>query len=270
MKPKPIVSVVMPVLNPHPVYFRQAVESILNQTFEDWELVIVEDPSPHPANDILKDYKDKRIRHILNSQRTSSVQQRNRGLQEAIGDLIACHDHDDFSEPERLEEQVEFMTKNPQIAVVGTWLQFIDEEGRTIGFRCYPCEHADIVRSMRRFNPIGHSSAMFLRQVVLKCGGYQNRGFVNDYDLWCRIAKGGYRFANLPKPLVHRRIHRQMLTMSKLKAIIRDTIETKRRYWRDEMDYGDNLRLIIERILMLFPITFVNWLFLKTQLKRRL
>jgi len=101
MKPKPIVSVVMPVLNPHPVYFRQAVESILNQTLQDWELVIVEDPSPRSAAEILKDYPDPRIRHFVNPQRTSLVQQLNRGLQETQAELVARHDHDDISEPER-------------------------------------------------------------------------------------------------------------------------------------------------------------------------
>ncbi|MDW8030145.1 MAG: glycosyltransferase family 2 protein, partial [Armatimonadota bacterium] len=141
MAKKPIVSVVMPAFNPHPVYFRQAVESILNQTFEDWEFVIVEDPSPRQAAEILKDYPDPRIRHFVNPKRTSLVQQRNRALEEACGKLIACQDADDISEPERLAKQVAFMESNPDVAVLGTPLTVIDGDGKVLGYRFYPCEH---------------------------------------------------------------------------------------------------------------------------------
>ncbi len=87
MPSTPSVSVLMPVWNPHPDYFRQAVQSILNQTFSDWELVIVEDPSPRPAADILRSFDDPRIRHFVNPQRTSFVEQLNQGLQEARAEL---------------------------------------------------------------------------------------------------------------------------------------------------------------------------------------
>ena len=119
MRSKPIVSVVMPVLNPHPVYFRQAIESVLNQTFEDWELVIVEDQSPRPAAEILKDYPDPRIRHFVRSQRTSLGDAMNLGLHEARAELVAILHADDISEPERLEKQVKFMENHPEVAVLG-------------------------------------------------------------------------------------------------------------------------------------------------------
>ena len=244
MKPKPIVSVVMPVLNPHPVYFRQAVESILNQTLQDWELVIVEDPSPHPAAEILKDYPDPRIRHFVNPQRTSLVQQRNRALHEAKADLIACQDADDISEPERLEKQVKFMKSHPEVAVLGTWLRVIDEEGRTLGFRHYPCDHDDIIRAMPLYNPIGQPSVMFRREVALRHGGYQyDRVLVaSDYDLWCRLAKGGVRFANLPEHLVRYRIHSSAVKSVKLRETLRGTIEIKQLYFGAEMGFRAKLR----------------------------
>jgi len=269
MKPKPIVSVVMPVLNPHPVYFRQAVESILNQTFEDWELVIVEDPSPRPAAEILKDYPDPRIRHFVNPQRTSLVQQLNRGLQETQAELVARHDHDDISEPERLEKQVKFMESHPEVAVLGTWLRVIDEEGRTLGFRRYPCDHDDIVRAMKVYNPIANPSVMFRRKVVISVGGYQydKHVGVDDYDLWCRLVKRGKIFANLAEALVAHRIHFEATTVRKVKELVKGTIEIKQIHFGDELDIRAKLRLMGERILLLLPPKFVLWLFLKTSVK---
>ncbi len=267
---KPVVSVVMPVLNPHPVYFRQAIESILNQTLQDWELVIVEDPSPRSAAEILKDYPDPRIRHFVNPQRTSLVQQLNRALREARAEKVARHDHDDISEPERLEKQVKFMESHPEIAVVGTWLQLINEEGQPLGIRRYPCDHDDIVRTMPIYNPIGQPSVMFRKEVALRHGGYQYDKFpaVEDYDLWCRMAKNGVKFANLPEPLVRYRIHRSGMKSAKLKGVLRGTIDLKRIHFGAEMDLRAKVRLLGERILLLLPPKFVLWLFLKTSVKR--
>jgi glycosyltransferase involved in cell wall biosynthesis len=270
MRSKPIVSVVMPVLNPHPVYFRQAIESVLNQTFEDWELVIVEDPSPRPAVEILKDYPDPRIRHFVNPQRTSLVKQRNRALHEAKAELIACQDADDISEPERLEKQVKFMENYPEVAVLGTWLRVIDEDGQTLGFRRYPCDHDDIVRAMRIYNPIGQPSVMFRREVALKHGGYRYEkfsGIGEDYDLWCRLAKKGERFANLPEPLVRYRVHLAGIKTSKLRDALRGTIEIKQLHFGADMDFRARLRLVGERLLLFLPPKFVLWLFLKTSIK---
>ena len=269
MKPKPIVSVVMPVLNPHPVYFRQAVESILNQTLQDWELVIVEDPSPHPAAEILKDYPDPRIRHFVKPQRTSLGDAMNLGLRESEAEMVAILHADDISEPERLEKQVKFMESHPEVAVLGTWLRVIDEEGRTLGFRRYPCDHDDIVRAMLLYNPIGQPSVMFRREVALRHGGYQyDRVLVaSDYDLWCRLAKGGVRFANLPEHLVRYRIHKGAVKSTKLRETLRGTIEIKRLHFSAEMDIRAKLRLMGERLLLLLPPKFVLWLFLKMSVK---
>jgi glycosyltransferase involved in cell wall biosynthesis len=269
MRSKPIVSVVMPVLNPHPVYFRQAIESVLNQTFEDWELVIVEDPSPRQAAEILKDYPDPRIRHFVNPQRTSLVKQLNRALHEARAELVARHDHDDISEPERLEKQVKFMENHPEVAVLGTWLRVIDEDGRTLGFRRYPCDHDDIVRAMRIYNPIGNPSVMFRRQDVISAGGYQYDRYVgvDDYDLWCRLLKKDTVFANLPEALVAHRIHFEATTVRRIKDLLKGTMEIKRIHFGDELDIRAKLRLMGERLLLFLPPKFVLWLFLKTSVK---
>lgn len=269
MAHKPVVSVVMPVLNPHPVYFRQAVESILNQTMEDWELVIVEDPSPRPAAEFLKDYPDPRIRYFRNPERTSLVRQRNRALREARAELVACQDADDISDPDRLAKQVVFLEGHPDTAVVGTWLKVTDETGRGLGYRRYPCDHADIVRAMPLYNPMGQPSVMFRRSVVLQHGGYRYERFpaVEDYDLWCRMAKSGVRFANLAEPLVCYRVHHGGMKSTKLRGVLRGTIDIKRLHFGSAMGFRAKLRLIGEQFLLLLPPKFVLWLFLKTSVK---
>src|SRR6185369_10850241 len=100
----PAVSVVMPVLDPDPTYFRLAVESVLRQTLADLEFVIVEDPSPRSAATVLAEFADPRVRHFVNPARTSFAAQINRGLQESRSDLIARFDADDICDPRRLEK----------------------------------------------------------------------------------------------------------------------------------------------------------------------
>jgi len=161
------------------------------------------------------------------------------------------------------------MESHPEVAVLGTWLRVIDEDGRTLGFRRYPCDHDDIVRAMPVYNPIGQPSVMFRRDVALKHGGYRYEKFpaVEDYDLWCRMAKNGMKFANLPEPLVRYRVHRGGMKSSKLKGVLMGTMEIKRIHFGDELDIRAKLRLMGERLLLFLPPKFVLWLFLKTSVK---
>ncbi|MEO8702118.1 MAG: glycosyltransferase, partial [Kofleriaceae bacterium] len=134
----PLVSVVMPVLDPHPVYFREAVESVLAQTLTDLELVIVEDPSAARGTEMIAELRDPRIRHIVNATRTSLVDQRNQGLHAARGELVALLDADDIAVPARLQKQVDYLRRHPDVDVLGSQLFIIDHEGTQVGMRSYP------------------------------------------------------------------------------------------------------------------------------------
>ncbi|MGH7819587.1 MAG: glycosyltransferase family 2 protein, partial [Candidatus Binatia bacterium] len=135
---RPRVSVVMPVLKPHPDYFPQAVESVLGQTLREIELLIVEDPSDRPAAELLSRYADPRIRHFENPTRTSLVEQRNRGIEEARAPYVAFLDSDDVCEPARLEKQLAHLEAHPEIDVLGSQLVIIDGNGAIHGYRYYP------------------------------------------------------------------------------------------------------------------------------------
>ena len=267
---RPLVSVLMPVLNPHPVYFREAVQSVLAQTLEDFELIIVEDPSPASAADTLTGFNDARIHYYRNLQRTSLIQQRNKTLDYSRADLIACLDADDICEPTRLQKQFECLEQNPHISVLGSQLSIIDASGAHCGYRHYPRNHCEIEKAMARFNPIANPSVMFRKTAVVAVGAYQyDRYPAEDYELWCRLAQAGVQFANHPEPLLRYRIHPGGMKSEKLKGIIRGTLEIKRMYWVTTMGFSGRVRMWLERCLLLLPSWLVLRMFTVTQYRRR-
>ena len=185
----PAISVNMCVYRPHPVYFRQAVESILNQTLEDFELVIVEDPSEVDGRELIPDLiQDPRVVYVHNEQRKRLVAQRNQALERSVADWVAILDADDIAKPDRLAKQWEFIQSHPEMDVVGSWIEIIDDAGNTIASRRYPVTHGDIARTMRRYNPIAQPAVAFSKVAVQSAGGYQKMS-VEDYELWCRMLK---------------------------------------------------------------------------------
>ena len=263
----PSVSIVMPVLNPHPVYFRQAIRSILAQTLSDLELIVVEDPSSSSAGEQLAEFADARIRHLLNPARTSFAAQINRGLHEARSDLVARFDADDVCEPDRLTKQVGHLRAHPLIDVLGSALTIIGPDDRVLGYRRYPLDHEAIRRAMPRYCPVAHPAVVYRKDAVLKAGGYRVTRYqgTEDYDLWSRLLKDGLRFANYPEPLVRYRIHPQGMKTAKLREMLRGTLEVKRTYWLEAMDCGGRARMWLERLLVWMPSWLVLRLFAATQ-----
>jgi glycosyltransferase involved in cell wall biosynthesis len=263
----PSVSVLMPVLNPHPVYFREAVASILAQQLADIELVIVEDPGESSAAELLP--ADSRVRHIRNPARTSLVDQRNRALAEASADVVAMLDADDIAEPERMASQLEFLREHPDVGLVGSALTIIGPDGKRLGTRGYPTQHDEIVAAMSRYNAIAQPSVMARKQLLLDAGGYTYRRFpVNeDYELWSRLVKRGVRLANHPQRLVRYRVHPHGTKAAMLKRMLRATIDVKKEHWRDRMDMRARLRFWAEHALLGLPPSVVLRLFMMTQYK---
>lgn len=265
----PAVSVLMPVLNPHPVYFPKAVASILGQTFPDWELVIVEDPSPSSAAALLGRFDDPRIRLITNPAPTGLVPQRNRTLAEARGELVAMQDADDVSEPDRLARQVAFLRDRPEVALAAGHLRIIDPGGAEVGFRSYPADHEAIVRAMPRYNAIPQPAVMARKAAILRYGGYGFEWPAEDYDLWSRMLLGGERFANLDAPLVRYRVHPASGSKgTHLRRLLDLTAAVKRRYWWGRMTWRDRLRYRAERALRFAPTGVVYRLFAAVTFRR--
>jgi glycosyltransferase involved in cell wall biosynthesis len=262
----PLVSVVMPVFDPRPDYLRQAAGSILRQTFSDLELIIVEDPGPRSAAEVVAELDDPRVRYYPTPQRTSLIDQRNRGLAKARAELVALLDADDVAEPDRLRKQIDYLHAHPDITVLGSQIHVIDESGLPLGYRFYPMDHESIVSALRLFNSVSQPSVIFRKTPVVEAGGYRyGKHRAEDYELWCRLARRGLRFANYPEPLIRYRIHPEQSKIAQLRSTIRGTLEVKRMYWRNRMDGKALARLWGERLLLWLPTWFVLRLFIKTQ-----
>ena len=199
------VTVLMPVFNGE-AFVAEAIESILGQTWTDFELVIVDDGSTDSSPRILESFRDPRIRVITSPAREGIAQALNRGLAATSASLVARQDADDISHPTRLERQLAFLEANPSVVLVGTQVRVIDARGRVSrppGWR-RPLTHAGIRFQSMFDNPFIHGSVVFRREPV----GFYDTAFrsAEDFDLWSRVA-AHHRVANLPEELVDHRMH---------------------------------------------------------------
>jgi glycosyltransferase involved in cell wall biosynthesis len=207
MKDEPLVSVVMPVFNGEK-YLSQAIDSILNQTFRDFEFIIIDDGSADGTAKLLQLYarKDARIR-ILSQRNQGLISTLNRGCEESRGHYIARMDADDISVPDRFAKQVAFLGVHPEVAVVGGAAQFINDQGLLPDGLRHPTESAEVAVKLQTYCALAHPTVMMRRKVVKAVGGYRIAfPDAEDYDLWLRIAEG-HDLANLPDIVLHYRLH---------------------------------------------------------------
>jgi hypothetical protein len=211
----PKVSVVMAVYNGER-YVRQAVESVLAQTFRDFEFIILDDGSTDGTLGILREFDDPRIRIIRNERNEGLTRCLIKGCGEARGKYVARMDADDVSYPERFKKQVEFLEANEEYALVGTWCEYIDSDGRARKVCGYPCSDEAIREDIWVYNPFAHASIMFVREAIEKSGGYRELfRYSQDYDLWFRVLEK-YKGANLGERLHGFRYHRASITFQRL------------------------------------------------------
>ncbi|MBA3828781.1 MAG: glycosyltransferase [Taibaiella sp.] len=197
----PPVTVLMPAYNAEQ-YIREAIDSVLAQTFTDFEFLIINDGSTDATAAIINSYTDSRIR-VVTQENKGLVTSLNMGLQLAKGKWIARFDADDVCYPERLLTQVDFLTMHPEYILVGSEADYADGDGQylfTHKFRNY--EDEQIRRSHFRMCPVIHSSVMYLKDIVIEAGGY-NPGALTfeDHLLWHNLAAFG-KIKNVHQPLI--------------------------------------------------------------------
>jgi glycosyltransferase involved in cell wall biosynthesis len=200
----PAVSVLMSVRDGAP-WVRDAVSSVLDQSAADLELIAVDDGSVDATAELLHAVRDPRLRVEREPPRglTASL---NHALALARAPLVARLDADDLALPDRLARQRAFLDAHPDVGLLGTGAREVDAAGRDVAFVTPPAEDALIRRALIRRNPFVHSSVMMRRRVVEAAGGYDARlPVAQDYDLWMRMSRTT-RLANLPEPLVVRRL----------------------------------------------------------------
>lgn len=178
-------------------YLREAIGSILNQTFRDFEFLIINDGSTDSTREIISSYDDYRIRLINNEVNIGLTKSLNKGLAAAKGKYIARMDADDISLPTRLQKQVEFLDEHFTVGLVGTAVVQIDEKGRTVVEIPLLTESAKIQEELLFGNQFCHGSIMFRKECVEKAGKYREEfKYAQDYDLYLRMAEY-YELSNL-------------------------------------------------------------------------
>jgi hypothetical protein len=201
----PLVSVCMPVKDAAAT-LREALDSILGQTLEDFEVVVVDDGSRDESPSILSEYRarDARVR-VLQVEEAGVGAALRIACAEAGGRYIARMDADDVALPQRLEQQVAFLDAHSDTAVVGGAYILIGADGTRGRTVRPPSSDSAIRRALERYNPIAHSTVTMRRDAYERVGGYR-LARAEDYDLWTRIAEH-FRLANLREPVLLRREH---------------------------------------------------------------
>ena len=196
-----VVSIVLPI-HDGARYLREAIDSMLAQTFTDFELIAIDDGSTDCSADIVRGYSDPRLVFVQQTNEGLAATL-NRGISLARGRFVARQDQDDVSLPGRLAKQVEFLTGHPETAMVGTWAEIFGGFGPHGRFHRHPCDPAVLSFELLFDNPFVHSSVMIRKTALDAVGGYSTdraRQPPEDYELWSRIARK-YPVSNIPEVL---------------------------------------------------------------------
>jgi len=200
----PRVSVLMSVYNGER-FLRDSVESILGQSYTDFEFLILDDNSTDSTWEILQQYaeKDTRIALIRNEQNIGLTRSLNKGLRLARGEYLARQDADDVSLQQRLELRVKFLDAHPKVGVVGSALEIIDENGKVLAQRKPATADAELrLEMLIKNSSLLHTSILARTSLLKELGGYnENIRFAQDYDLWWRLSRKA-NLANLPETLI--------------------------------------------------------------------
>lgn len=251
---EPRVSVVMPVFRGEQ-YIREAMESVLRQTFTDFEFIIIcDEPAPETMQ-LLSRYQseDARVRVISHNNRIGLVQSLNLGCRESRGEYIARMDADDIAEPERFARQVQYLDQHLEVGVVGTQALLIDGTGEPVRGVTLPTDPM-VIRWHALFeNCLYHPSVMIRKEVLGEAGYYNEEATaIEDFDLWSRIQRIA-DLANLPDPLLRYRINPGSITFNNLQDQKVATAEIQfaeiGRYLQRELT-RDERRLLLDLILV--------------------
>ena len=187
----------MPVYNGE-IYINEAIESILNQTYQDFELLIINDCSTDNSFKIIKSFSSSKINLIQNNRNLGQSATMNIGLKLSKGKYIARLDQDDIADYNRLETQINYFTNN-ECSVLGTWAYSIDNNSKITGLIQHPTTSNSIHDAMAIDCALTHSSVMMKKKDILSIGGYsENFKIAMDWDLWIRALKSGFILRNIP------------------------------------------------------------------------
>lgn len=239
MDSKITVSVIMSVYN-GARYLREAIDSVLNQTFKDFEFIIVEDGSTDKTAEILTSYNDPRIK-VITQPHSGMAPAKNKAIRASSGKYIAIMDADDISFPERFEKQVKFLETYKNIGLVGSAYLEISEDGRPLKVVTVLLPNEEIQKNLLICNAFGHGTMMFRKDCLDRIEFYREElKHVEDYDLALRFAEQ-YEVANIGEPLYKYRLTLRSIStiggaaQNKFAELVRELGRERRQYGKDRL-----------------------------------
>lgn len=215
MVARPRLTVLLPTYD-SVTHVERAVESVLGQTFDDLELIVVDDGSTDGTREVVESFADERLRLLVREDRTGLPSALNRGIEAARGEYVARQDGDDYSAPERFERQVEYLDDHPSVAMIGTGARLLSETGTVVGRRRVLARPT--FEDLLSRNHFVHGSVMMRRDALGAVGGYDEFFDISeDYDLWLRL-RARYPLRNIDEPLYALRIREGSVYGSRLEA----------------------------------------------------
>ncbi len=232
----PAVSVLLPCYNAAET-LGETLESLSMQTLEDFEVVAVDDGSEDSTLGMLQNWarRDSRFR-VLSRSHAGVIEASTAGLEQCQGRYIARMDADDRAHPQRLEKQVAYLEENPDIAAVSSLVKAFPEEHVRQGFRIYVdwlnslVSDEEIKREIFVESPLPNPSVTFRAEWLKRMGGYQERGWPEDYDLYLRMYLAGAQFAKIPEILLEWREHPARITRTDSRYSLENFLRTKAHY----------------------------------------
>lgn len=244
------VSVVIPAYNAA-AFLPEAIESILRQTWSDFEVVAIDDCSQDRTWEVIRAYadRDRRIRAYRNESNLGIAGNRNRGVSLARGKYLMWQDADDISMPARMERQRQFLESHPEVGIVGGFLELF-RDSTVLGVRRYPGDDAALRKCIFRYSPIAQPAAM-VRMEALRAAGEYDLRFppAEDLDMTFRVGER-YKLGNLQEVVVRYRESAGSATFTRLRRMELNTLEIRRRYARSphyRMSAGDRLYNLAHR-----------------------
>jgi len=267
---KPLVSVLMPAYNAEK-YIREAIESILSQTYKNFELIIINDCSTDSTKKIIQKYAKKESRLVLinNEENLKISKTLNKGLELAKGKYIVRMDADDWSYPDRIEKQVKLMEDNPELVLSSGQMEICDCEMNIKNKSNFPITNEKIRKVILQYNPMVHPAMIFRRDIALSIGGYDEEIKSEDYMFTIDMSSEG-ELANLNDVIIKYRILDNSITGSKMLAIHLATLQCA---FRGHLLYDIPITfktkvITLARLFIAYFVPSTIWRFISTILRR--
>ena len=268
MMSNPKISVLMPAYNAEK-YIAEAIESILNQTFKDFEFIIIDDCSTDGTYSIIQRYakRDDRMIVLKNEKNLKICETLNKGIEIAKGKYIARMDADDWSYPDRLEKQFKFMEENPEIGISGGTMEVCDEKMKVLNQRKYNLSDEEIRKKIFRYSPFSHPLVIIKKDILDKASFYDHDlVYAEDYDLYFRIGNFS-KFGNLKDVILKYRMLENNSTSEKLKEMELKTLKIRKKAVKEygyRMSLIDKIYWVLQYLsIFIFPPKIKIWLFNK-------